>query len=89
MVSESITAGFRAGLIRVPRASNFIKNLFGFGAIRFDNLFASMRDKNLLIDLGVRPDFESFINETEQTEQKHGKNFNEARRAAEWILNQS
>ena len=89
MVSESITAGFRAGLIRVPRASNFIKNLFGFGAVRFDDLFDSMREKNLLIDLGATPDFESFINFPEQNEQKHGKNFNEARRAAEWILSQS
>lgn len=86
MVSESITAGFRVGLIRVPRASNFIKNLFGFGAVRFDNLFASMRDKDLLADLGASPDFASFINFPEQ---KHGKNFNEARRAAEWILSQS
>ena len=86
MVSESVTAGFRVGLIRVPRVNNFIKNLFGFGAIRFDDLFASMREKNLLADLGVSPDFAEFV---KYNEQKHGINFNEAKRAAEWILSQS
>lgn len=83
MVSESATAGFKVGLIRVPRVTGFVKNLLGFGAVRFDELFLRMADKNLLEDLGKSPDFAKFLN---LPEQKHNLNFNEARRAAEWIL---
>ena len=84
MVSESITAGFRVGLIRVPRINNFVKNLLGYGASRFDDLFTKLENKNLLVDLGMSPNFANFI---DIPEQKHGMNFNEARRAAECILN--
>ena len=84
MVSESITAGFRAGLIRVPRFNNFVKNLLGYGASRFDDLFTKFQEKDLLLDLGRSPDYADFI---DLPEQKHGRNFNEARRAAECILN--
>ena len=84
MASESITAGFRIGLIRVPRFNNFMKKLLGYGASRFDDLFMKFQDKDLLLDLGRSPDYAKFI---DIPEQKHGKNFNEARRAAECIFN--
>lgn len=86
MVSEASTAGFRVGLIRVPRVTGKIKNFMGFGAARFDELFRRMRDKNLLEDLGDSPDYEKFL---AIPEQKHNSDFNEAKRAAEWILNES
>ena len=84
MASESITAGFRVGLIRVPRFNNFVKKLLGYGASRFDDLFTKFQEKDLLLDLGRSPDYANFI---DLPEQKHGRNFNEARRAAECILN--
>ena len=83
MVSEAITAGFRVGLLRVPRNSGRIKKLFGYGTQRFDAMFEKMRTQDLLVDFGNIPDFDKFL---ESPEQKHGKDFNEAKRAAEWIL---
>lgn len=80
MVSESATAGFRAGLVRVPRVTGKVKDMLGFGARRFDELFARMMTEGLLEEYS--PDFLTV------PEQRHGKNFNEARRAAEWILAQ-
>ncbi len=83
MVSESITAGFRVGLIRVERKTGFLKNALGFGAKRFDELFAEFSAMNLLEDLGDNPDFGKFLSAASQ---KHDSDFNEAMRAAKWIL---
>ena len=83
MVSEAITAGFRVGLLRVPKNSGFIKKFFGYGTQRFDEMFEKMEARDLLVDLGNFPDFDKFL---APDEQKHGKDFNEAKRAAEWIL---
>ncbi|MBR1485964.1 MAG: mitochondrial fission ELM1 family protein, partial [Synergistaceae bacterium] len=83
MVSEAVTAGFRVGLLRVPRNSGKIKKLFGYGTQRFDAMFEKMKAQDLLVDFGNIPDFDKFL---ESPEQKHGKDFNEAKRAAEWIL---
>ena len=83
MVSEAVTAGFKVGLMRVPRITNPIKSMLGYGAKRFDELFAKMSDKGLIVDLGNDPNFIEFL---EPYEQKHYKDFNEAKRAAQWIL---
>ena len=83
MVSEAVTAGFKVGLLRVPRRNSFLKGLFGAGTKRFDRLFSRMRGKNLLVDLGAAPDYTEFLGKPEQ---KHHQDFNEAKRAAEWIL---
>ncbi len=83
MVSESITAGFKVGLIRVERKTGFLKNALGFGAKRFDELFAKFSEMNLLEDLGEEPDFGKFLSAASQ---KHDSDFNEAMRAAKWIL---
>lgn len=85
MVSEAVTAGFRVGLLRVPRSSDMLKQFFGSGPKRFDDMFGKMRQRNLLVDLGKIPDFRSFLSEPEQ---KHHQDFSEAKRAAEWILSQ-
>ena len=85
MVSEAVTAGFRVGLLRVPRSSDAVKKFFGSGPKRFDDMFEKMRQRNLLVDLGKTPDFRNFLHEPEQ---KHHQDFNEAKRAAEWILTQ-
>lgn len=84
MVSEAVTAGFRVGLLRVPRSSDILKQFLGSGPKRFDDMFAKMRQRNLLVDLGKTPDYREFLSEPEQ---KHNQDFNEAKRAAEWILN--
>ena len=84
MVSEAATAGFKVGLLRVPRNSGKIKKFFGYGTQRFDAMFEKMKNQELLIDFGNIPDFDKFLS---CDEQKHGKDFNEAKRAAEWILN--
>jgi len=84
MVSEAITAGFKVGLLRVPKSSGKLKKTFGYGTQRFDEMFEKMRKRELLEDLGAIPDFDKFL---APDEQKHGKDFNEAKRAAEWILN--
>lgn len=78
MVSEAATAGFRVGLVRVPRVTGKVKDMLGFGARRFDELFMRMKSEGLLEE--YTPDFLNV------PEQKHGKDFNEAKRAAEWIL---
>lgn len=83
MVSEAVTAGFKVGLLRVPRTVTFWKSAFGGGPQRFDELFEKMRRKKLLVDLGRTPDYEKFLS---LPEQKHNQDFNEAKRAAEWIL---
>jgi len=83
MVSEAITAGFKVGLLRVPRNSGRIKQMFGYGTKRFDDMFEKMYKRNLLVDLGNFPDFDKFL---APDEQKHGQDFNEAKRAAQWIL---
>lgn len=84
MVSEAVTAGFRVGLLRVPRSSDILKQFFGSGPKRFDDMFDKMRRRNLLVDLGMTPDYREFLS---MPEQKHNQDFNEAKRAAEWILN--
>ena len=83
MVSEAVTAGFKVGLLRVPRTVGILKSAFGGGPKRFDALFDKMRRKKLLVDLGKTPDYEEFLSPPEQ---KHNQDFNEAKRAAEWIL---
>ena len=83
MVSEAVTAGFRVGLLRVPRCSGSLKKTFGYGTQRFDEMFRKMQERDLLIDFGNFPDFDKFL---APNEQKHGHDFNEAKRAAEWIL---
>ena len=83
MVSEAVTAGFRVGLIRLPRTTGKIKHMLGFGARRFDEMFAKLSDMGLIQDFGPEVYFQKFI---EAYEQKHGQDFNEAKRAADWIL---
>ena len=84
MVSEAVTAGFRVGLLRVPKTSTEpLKKFFGGGTKRFDDMFEKMRQRKLLVDLGSEPDFRDFLSTPEQ---KHNQDFNEAKRAAEWIL---
>ena len=83
MVSEAVTAGFKVGLMRVPRITNPVKSMLGYGAKRFDELFAKMSSQGLIEDLGNDPDFVKFL---EPYEQKHYKDFNEAKRAAQWII---
>ena len=85
MVSETATAGFKVGLLRVERKTGFLKNLFGFGASRFDELFSKMESKNLLEDLGSS--IQNLKNFLSKSEQKHNYDFNEAKKAAEFILN--
>ncbi len=85
MVSEVITAGFKAGLIRLPRTTGFVKRLFGGGTHRFDATFDEMHRRGLIEDLGEIPNFEKFL---ALPEQKHNTEFNEAKRAAEWLLPQ-
>lgn len=85
MVSEAVTAGFRVGLLRLPRTPGIVKQFFGSGPKRFDELFAKMAARNLLVDLGKAPDFRNFL---DAPEQKHNQDFNEAKRAAEWIISQ-
>ena len=85
MVSEAVTAGFRVGLLRVPRTISFFKKIFGGGVKRFDDMFEKMRKRNLLVDLGKSPNYANFLGTDEQ---KNNQDFNEAKRAAEWILEQ-
>ena len=84
MVSEAATAGFRVGLLRVGRTPlSKVRGLLGGGAARFDALFRSLALRGLVADLGDAPDFEAFLNPDEG---RTDVPFNEARRAAEWIL---
>ncbi|SFE40077.1 mitochondrial fission ELM1 family protein [Succiniclasticum ruminis] len=86
MVSEASTAGFRVGLLRVGRKQTpktKVRNLFGAGTVRFDALFEEMAARGFVEDLGPAPDFDAFLApETRRIETP----FNEAKRAAEWIL---
>lgn len=86
MVSEAATAGFRVGLLRVGRKQTpktKVRNLFGAGTVRFDALFEEMAAKGFVEDLGETPDFDDFLApEARRTEVP----FNEAKRAAEWII---
>ena len=60
-----------------------IRNLLGGGAVRFDALFEEMAERGLVDDLGAAPDFDAFLApEVRKTDVP----FNEAKRAAEWIL---
>ena len=87
MVSEAATAGFRVGLLRVGRKQTpkaKIRNVFGAGTVRFDALFETMAARGLVEDLGATPDFDAFLTpEVRKTDVP----FNEAKKAAEWILN--
>ena len=87
MVSEAATAGFRVGLLRVGRKQTpktKFRNVFGAGTVRFDALFETMTARGLVEDLGTTPDFNAFLaSEARKTEVP----FNEAKKAAEWILN--
>ena len=84
MVSETATAGFKVGLIRVPRVpTSYIKNLVGAGAKRFDEMFNKMIFRGLVTDIKNESTFDEFI---ATAQQKHNKDFNEAKRVAEWIL---
>ena len=86
MVSEAATAGFRVGLLRVGRKQSTVtksRNLLGAGTVRFDALFEEMSARGLVEDLGTAPDFDAFLApEARRTDVP----FNEAKRAAEWIL---
>ena len=85
MVSEAVTSGFKVGLLRVPRTEgDSLKRKFGRGTKRFDEMFEKMNEEGLIEDLGEVPDFRKFL---EPYQQKHHKEFNEAKKAAEWILN--
>ena len=87
MVSEAATAGFRVGLLRIGRKQTpktKSRNLFGAGAVRFDELFEKMAGKGLVEDLGAAPDFDNFL---AHAARKTEVPFNEARKAAEWIIN--
>ena len=83
MVSEAVTAGFRVGLIRLPRSTGKIKHMLGFGARRFDDMFSRFAERGLITDLGNEVYLPKFL---EPENQYHLKDFNEAKRAAEWIL---
>ncbi|MCR4818545.1 MAG: mitochondrial fission ELM1 family protein [Fretibacterium sp.] len=86
MVSEAATAGFRVGLIRVGRRQGplvKLRNILGGGTARFDALFDAMAERGLVEDLGANPDFDAFL---APAERRTDTPFNEAKRAAEWIL---
>lgn len=94
MVSEAATAGFRVGLLRTDKKRGLltkIKNFTGGGTARFDKLFDNMINKDIICDLGVKtcfdaPDFKIFSDFLAPEEQKTKFEFNEAERAARWIL---
>ena len=87
MASEAATAGFRVGLIRVDKKESPLTKLrrhLGGGTAKFDALFTEMAARGFVEDLGATPDFEAFLApEACRTEVP----FDEAKRAAEWILN--
>ena len=85
MTSEAVTAGFKVGLLRTDKQGGLlsrIKNLLGYGTSRFDKLFDKFIERGMVIDLG-QGDFEKFIKPEMQL---NDKNFNEAERAARFIL---
>ena len=86
MASESATAGFRVGLIRVGRKQSPLTKLrrhLGGGTVKFDALFTEMAARGFVDDLGPVPDFDAFL---AADARKTDVPFNEAKRAAEWIL---
>ena len=86
MASESATAGFKVGLLRVGRKKSPVKkirNLLGGGTVRFDALFEEMAIRGLVDDMGATPDFNTFLTPVAR---KTDVPYNEAKRAAEWIL---
>lgn len=86
MASESATAGFRVGLIRVDRKQSPLTKLrrhLGGGTVKFDALFTEMAARGFVDDLGPVPDFDAFL---AADARKTDVPFNEAKRAAEWIL---
>ena len=86
MVSEAATAGFRVGLLRVGRKQGTqvkLRHILGGGTARFDALFEAMAARGLVEDLGTVPNFDKFLSPNER---RTDVPFNEAKRAAEWIL---
>ena len=86
MASEAATVGFQVGLLRVGRKRSPVtksRNLLGEGTARFDALFESMAVRGLVEDLGSAPDFDAFL---APAARRTDVPFNEAKRAAEWIL---
>ena len=84
MCSEAVTAGFKVGLLRTDKKRGvlaWLKNLLGYGTARFDKLFNKFIDRGMIIDLGTG-NFEDFIKGDAQLNED---DFNEAKRAAEFI----
>lgn len=89
MVSESVTAGFRVGLLRAGRKRGvlpLLKKRLGLGTARFDDLFASFARRNALEDLGEAPAPSLLRAFLAAETQRSDVPLDEARRAAEWIL---
>ena len=85
MTSEAVTAGFKVGLLRTDKQGGLlakIKNLLGYGTSRFDKLFDKFIERGMVIDLG-QGDFENFVKADSQV---NNESFNEAERAARFIL---
>ena len=85
MCSEAVTAGFKVGLLRTDKKRGLLaklKNLLGYGTARFDKLFNKFINRGRIIDLGAG-NFEDFIKGDAQLNED---DFNEAKRAAEFIL---
>jgi mitochondrial fission protein ELM1 len=107
MVSEAVTAGHRAVLLKTERAgmvkkrlqlatslmvsSGFLPRRALWGTPRFDLAFQSFKEMGLLID------FRDWVHERrrgdispaaarDDEDEYDGEGFNEARRAADWIL---
>jgi mitochondrial fission protein ELM1 len=107
MVSEAVTAGHRAVLLKTERAgivkkrlqlatsmmvsSGLLPHRALWGAPRFDLAFQSFKEMGLLID------FRDWVHERrrgdivpaaslDDEDEADGEGFNEARRAADWIL---
>jgi mitochondrial fission protein ELM1 len=107
MVSEAVTAGHRAILLRAERvgalkggaqrltdrlvSSGLLPRRLLWGPPRFDKTFDSFKRMGLLIEFGdwirerIRDDSSGFAPPEEVPEQ-NAEGFNEARRAAAWIL---
>lgn len=98
MVSEAATAGFRVGLLRADRQGGLRAGLqealakladkgllppsWRSGAPRFDALFADLEARGSLTDLTSPEILEAFLAAPDQKTEP----LDEARRAAEWIL---
>lgn len=86
MVSEAATAGLEVGLLRVRRRAGpwaRLRAMCGGGPTRFDALFDEMSRRGLLVDLGDARGLGAFL---APMERRTRATFDEARRAAEWIL---